>query len=162
HINLDILRKFDVDIPRLPIQRKIAVVLSAYDELIENNTRRIKLLEQMAQALYHEWFVRPCSFGKIPKGWKTNRLADVCDIVMGQYPSSEFYNRRGEGLPFHQGVTDFGHRFPVNRVYCTIESRVAERGDILFSVRAPVGRINIANKKIVIGRGLSAIRSKTG
>ena len=81
---------------------------------------------------------------------------------MGQSPKSEFYNETGEGLPFHQGVTDFGQRFPTDRVYCTVQKRIAEAGDILFSVRAPVGRINVANKKIVIGRGLSAIRSKSG
>jgi type I restriction enzyme S subunit len=81
---------------------------------------------------------------------------------MGQSPKSEFYNETGEGLPFHQGVRDFGKRFPTDRVYCTVQNRIAEAGDILFSVRAPVGRINIAHKKIVIGRGLSAIRSKRG
>ena len=81
---------------------------------------------------------------------------------MGLSPKSEFYNETGEGLPFHQGVTDFGERFPTDRVYCTVQKRIAEVGDILFSVRAPVGRINVANKKIVIGRGLSAIRSKSG
>jgi type I restriction enzyme, S subunit len=79
---------------------------------------------------------------------------------MGQSPESQFYNNRGDGLPFHQGVTDFGPRFPVDRMYCTVMNRIAERGDILFSVRAPVGRINISTKKIVIGRGLCAIRSR--
>lgn len=157
-----LLKGMEIELPPLAVQRKIAAGLSAYDELIENNTRRIKLLEQMAQALYREWFVRPCQSGKLPKGWETKRLADVCDIVMGQSPASEFYNERGEGLPFHQGVTDFGDRFPVDRMYCTAENRIAEKGDILFSVRAPVGRINIATEKIVIGRGVSAIRSKTG
>ena len=87
---------------------------------------------------------------------------DQCDIVMGQSPKSEFYNEEGEGLPFHQGVTDFGKIFPTTRVYCTIKNRIAESGDILFSVRAPVARINIADRKIVIGRGLSSIRSKDG
>ncbi len=86
----------------------------------------------------------------------------MCHVLMGLSPKSEFYNQIGEGLPFHQGVTDFGERFPTDRVYCTVQKRIAEVGDILFSVRAPVGRINVGNKKIVIGRGLSAIRSKSG
>ncbi len=73
---------------------------------------------------------------------------------------SEFYNEIGEGLPFHQGVTNFGARFPTDKTYCSVLNRIAEAGDILFSVRAPVGRINIATKKIIIGRGLCAIRSK--
>ncbi len=81
---------------------------------------------------------------------------------MGQSPKSEFYNKVGEGVAFHQGVTDFGDRFPFDRLFCTADGRTAEAGDILFSVRAPVGRMNIANKKIILGRGLSAIRHNDG
>jgi type I restriction enzyme S subunit len=169
-------RLYDVEVcvPPLPTQRKIAAVLSAYDDLIENNTRRIAVLEEMAQAIYREWFVRfrfpgheqvalvDSALGPIPEGWEVKRLEDVCDLVVGQSPKSEFYNERGEGLPFHQGVKDFGSLFPKTRVYCTVMRRVAQDGDILFSVRAPVGRINIADRKIVIGRGLHAIRNKAG
>jgi type I restriction enzyme S subunit len=156
--------------PSLLVQSRIASVVSAYDGLIENNTRRIKILEEMAEALYREWFVHfrfPVSEkvklidGDLPRGWELKKLGDVSDIVMGQSPRSEFYNETGEGLPFHQGVTNFGDRFPVDRIYCTVENRIAQEGDILFSVRAPVGRLNIADKKIIIGRGLCAVRSKT-
>ena len=172
--NAQVLTSFPLLVPPLPIQRKIAAILSAYDDLIENNMRRIKILEEMAQTLYREWFVKfrfprhdrvgivESDLGMIPEGWGVKRLGDVCNILMGQSPKSEFYNDNGEGLPFHQGVTDFGELFPTDRMYCTVQNRVAEAGDILFSVRAPVGRINIANKKIVIGRGLCAIRSKSG
>ncbi len=171
---LTTLRNATIHLPPLPTQRKIAAILSAYDELIENNTRRIAILEEMAQSLYREWFVHfrfpghekkkmvESPLGLIPEGWEMVKLGEVCNITMGQSPSSEYYNSRGEGLPFHQGVSDFGERFPTDRMYCSIENRIAEDGDILFSVRAPVGRINLANKKIVIGRGLCAIRSKTG
>ena len=100
--------------------------------------------------------------GLIPQGWEVKQLGETCHVIMGLSPKSEFYNEASDGLPFHQGVADFGERFPTDRVYCTIQKRVAEANDILFSVRAPVGRINIANKKIVIGRGLSVIRSKSG
>ena len=165
----------DISIPFLPLQtqHKIAAILSAYDDLIENNTRRIKILEDMAQTLYQEWFVHyrfpghenvpmvESELGPIPQGWEIKQLSEMCNILMGLSPKSEFYNQTGDGLPFHQGVTDFGQRFPTDRVYCTVQKRIAEAGDILFSVRAPVGRINVANKKIVIGRGLSAIRSKS-
>jgi type I restriction enzyme S subunit len=125
----------------------------------------------MAQALYREWFVHfrfpghetvrmvDSPLGRIPEGWEVKKLGETCQIIMGQSPKSEFYNEVGKGLPFHQGVTDFGSRFPTHRVYCIVQNRIAEAGDILFSVRAPVGRINIADKTIVIGRGLSAIRS---
>lgn len=80
----------------------------------------------------------------------------------GAEPRSQHYNEDGIGLPFHQGVSGFGTRFPTNSVYCAVENRVAEPGDILFSVRAPVGRINLSRERIVIGRGLAAIRSTEG
>lgn len=81
---------------------------------------------------------------------------------MGQSPESKYYNEDGEGLPFHQGVTDFGDRFVTHRIYSTALNRIAEAGDVLCSVRAPVGRLNVTLDKIVIGRGLAALRSKTG
>ncbi|MEI6327612.1 MAG: restriction endonuclease subunit S [Pseudanabaena sp. ELA645] len=155
-------------VPEIPEQNKIADIISAYDDLIENNRRRIQLLERSLHLLYKEWFVHlrfPCHehskvVGGIPEGWEKVRLCEVAETVMGQSPPSESYNDNGIGLPFHQGVTNFGSRFPENKTYCTIESRIAEPNDILFSVRAPVGRINITLDKIVIGRGLAAIRSK--
>jgi type I restriction enzyme S subunit len=164
----------EIPLPPLPTQRKIAVVLSAYDGLIENNTRRIAILEQMAQLIYREWFVHfrfpghesvlmvDSELGPIPEGWELKPLGDICHLVLGQSPKSKFYNDTGEGLPFHQGVSDFGHLYPTTRRYCTVTKRVAQEGDILFSVRAPVGRMNIADREIVIGRGLHAIRSRTG
>ncbi len=172
--NAQVLTSFPISLPPLATQRKIAAILGNYDDLIENNTRRIKILEEMAGTIYREWFVEfrfpghenvkmvDSELGLIPEGWGVKQLGEMCDVVMGQSPKSEFYNESGEGLPFHQGVTDFGDRFPTDRVYCTIQNRIANPGDILFSVRAPVGRINVADKKIVIGRGLSAIRCKDG
>jgi type I restriction enzyme S subunit len=162
HMRLADIPSLEIYAPDVSVQRRIGATLSAYDELMENNRRRIRLLEAMARALYREWFVRPCQAGKLPKGWEMKKLVDVCHLTMGQSPKSEFYNETGEGQPFHQGVTNFGDRFPTDRLFCTVEGRVAEAGDILFSVRAPVGRLNIADKKIVIGRGLSAIRHREG
>lgn len=173
-VNRNFLHMLPVKLPPLDQQVIISSILSAYDDLIENNTRRIRILEEMAQSLYREWFVHfrfpgyekvklvNSTLGKIPEGWQINKLRDACIIIMGQSPKSEFYNEDSEGLPFHQGVKDFGARFPTDRIYCTVTNRIAEARDILFSVRAPVGRINLTNKRIVIGRGLSAIRSKAG
>ncbi|MDR3412386.1 MAG: restriction endonuclease subunit S [Formivibrio sp.] len=173
-ITIEHLKDFEVEFPPLPVQRRIAGILSAYDELIANSQRRIRTLEAMARALYREWFVHfrfpghqkikmvDSPLGKIPHGWEVKILKDACYLTMGQSPKSEFYNETGEGQPFHQGVTNFGDRFPTDRLFCTVEGRVAEAGDILFSVRAPVGRMNIADKKIIIGRGVSAIRHKEG
>ena len=159
---------FEVRLPHVNAQKRIASALSAYDDLIENNRRRIQLLEQAARLLYKEWFVHLRFPGHehvsvvdgVPHGWEKKNLSEIAEITMGQSPRSTYYNERGNGLPFHQGVKNFGTRFLSHRIYCTMKSRVAEAGDILFSVRAPVGRINITTDRIVIGRGLSAMRSK--
>lgn len=154
-------------IPGITEQKQIADVVSAYDDLIENNRRRIQLLEQAARLLHKEWFVHLRFPGHehtqiidgVPEGWEKKPLSEIADITMGQSPKSIYYNQDGNGLPFHQGVTNFGVRFPSHETYCTVQSRIGEPGDILFSVRAPVGRINITHDKIVIGRGIAAIRS---
>lgn len=148
-------------------QRRISSILSAYDDLIENNQRRIQLLEQSARLLYKEWLVHLRFPGHeqvrikdgVPEGWENKPLGEIAVVTMGQSPKSIYYNEEGNGLPFHQGVTNFGNRFPSHQTYCTVQNRLAEPGDILFSVRAPVGRINITTDRIVIGRGLAAIRS---
>lgn len=90
--------------------------------------------------------------------WPTIELGDVADVVMGQSPPGETYNENGEGLPFFQGKADFGERFPDARKWCTVPKKVAEPGDILLSVRAPVGPTNIAVERSCIGRRLAAIR----
>jgi len=140
-------------------------------------------LEAMAKQLYDYWFVQfdfPNEEGKpykssggtmvwneklkreIPKGWNNGTLIDIANITMGQSPDGTSYNEIGEGVLFYQGSTDFGMRFPSVRQYTTAPSRFAKKGDILMSVRAPVGAVNIANKDCCIGRGLSALNSKIG
>src|SRR5690554_3660724 len=89
-------------------------------------------------------------------------LDEVADIIAGQSPPSKFYNKKGEGLPFFQGKADFGEKYPIVRAWCTEPTKVANTNDILMSVRAPVGPVNIATEKCVIGRGLSAISAKDG
>ena len=153
--NEDLL-SMTVSLPPLPIQRRIASVLGAYDDLIENNRRRIALLEKMARELYRERFVRRAGKGN------TVTLGEIATITMGQSPDSSGYNSEGRGLPFHQGATGFGNRFPKNEMWSTSGKRFAEAGDILFSVRAPVGRINIATEKIIMGRGVASLRQKEG
>lgn len=97
---------------------------------------------------------------QLPEGWVWKRLSEVSDILMGQSPASESYNDCGEGLPFFQGKAEFTGFHPVVRKWCTDPTRVAESGDILLSVRAPVGPTNIADQQCCIGRGLAAIRGK--
>jgi len=91
--------------------------------------------------------------------WINCRLSEFCDIVMGQSPPSTSYNTSGDGLPFFQGKAEFGELYPQIQKYCNKPKKIAERNDILLSVRAPVGPTNIAIKKSCIGRGLAAIRA---
>jgi type I restriction enzyme S subunit len=165
-VNKSSFSKIKLQVPERDTQRKIAAILTAYDDLIEVNKRRIALLEKMAEELYREWFVRMrfpgyqnTKFVKgVPAGWAETRLGMIARFTMGQSPKSEFYNETGEGLPFHQGVGTYGYRFPSTVTYCSVDGRRAHKGDILFSVRAPVGRLNIADCDLIIGRGLAAIR----
>lgn len=92
--------------------------------------------------------------------WQSGTLSDIAVITMGQSPKGDTFNETGNGAVFYQGRTDFGFRFPTRRLYTTEPKRIAECGDSLMSVRAPVGDLNIAYEECCIGRGLAAIRSK--
>ena len=149
-----------------------------------NNVKTLNQnLEALAKQLYDYWFVQldfPNEEGKpykscggamayneklkrnIPEGWNDGIFSDIANITMGQSPDGSSYNETGEGEIFYQGSTDFGIRFPSVRMYTTSPTRFAKQGDILMSVRAPVGAVNIANTDCCIGRGLSAINSKIG
>lgn len=87
-------------------------------------------------------------------------LCEVADLVMGQSPPSTSYNETGEGLPFYQGKSEFGPTYPTPQKYCTDPKKLAEPGDILMSVRAPVGATNLCHERSCIGRGLAAIRAR--
>lgn len=170
HLPNAALKRVNVRYPNLFMQRRIASILESYDKLIENNRKQIKLLEEAAQRLFKEWFVdlrfpghetTPVHNG-LPEGWQKKKLFDIADVVMGQSPKSEYYNDRGEGLPFHQGVSSYGLRFVTDKIYSTSITRIGKPGSILFSVRAPVGRLNYTKKEIVLGRGLAAINHRHG
>ena len=183
HTSPDKIRDCTVWIPELTEQKRIGKLLRSLDRKIELNRAINQNLEALAKQLYDYWFVqfdfpdengRPykSSGGKmvwndklkreIPEGWDDGILIDIANITMGQSPDGSSYNEVGEGMLFYQGSTDFGMRFPSVRQYTTAPSRFAKKGDILMSVRAPVGSINIANNDCCIGRGLSAINSKLG
>ena len=84
-------------------------------------------------------------------------LTEYCTLNMGQSPDSKTYNTQGNGLPFYQGNADFGETHPITRVWCSAPVKVAEDGDILISVRAPIGAMNMAVERCCIGRGLAAL-----
>lgn len=94
--------------------------------------------------------------------WREVKLGDIAIVTMGQSPKSEFYNSVGEGLPFLQGNRTFGLKYPTFDTYTTNPTKIAEAGDIIMSVRAPVGDLNITPKKICLGRGVCSLRMKNG
>jgi type I restriction enzyme, S subunit len=98
----------------------------------------------------------------LPDGWKWTTLADVCHIELGQSPPSSTYNTDGIGLPFFQGKAEFGDLSPTPVKWCSEPKKIAEAGDVLISVRAPVGSTNLNREKSCIGRGLAAIRPNAG
>ena len=169
-VPISLIKDISLSIPPVQYQQKVVDILSAYDNLIENNQKQIKLLEEAAQRLYKEWFVdlrfpgheiTPIVDG-VPEGWSYANLKEIADVVMGQSPKSEFYNNKNQGLPFHQGVGSYGDRFVIDNTYSTSYTRIAKENSILFSVRAPVGRMNITKNQVVIGRGLASIIHKKG
>lgn len=91
--------------------------------------------------------------------WTYRKLGEACVLTMGQSPSSESYNKEGKGLPFFQGCSDFGKLNPTVKTFCNAPAKIAEIGDVLMSVRAPIGILNIANVKCCIGRGLASFRA---
>lgn len=182
-LTVPMLAEVTIQVPPLSEQKKIASVLSALDDKIALNKKMNQKLEAMAKRLYDYWFVQydfpdknghpykttggPMTYNptlkrEIPAGWTDGVLSDIANITMGQSPDGSSYNEDGEGMIFYQGCTDFGMRFPTARQYTTAPTRFAKKGDILMSVRAPVGAVNIANTDCCIGRGLSALNSKLG
>src|SRR5688572_7869152 len=89
--------------------------------------------------------------------WKTEPLGRIARLTMGQSPDSKYYSEEESGWPFLQGCAEFQSRFPTSKLFCSRKQKLGKQGSILFSVRAPVGRINIADRDYVIGRGLAAI-----
>ncbi len=151
-----LLKELEIKIPKIEYEQKaIANTLSSFDEKIELLKEQNKTLEQMAQSVFKEWFV-----DGVDESWATGVLSDEFKITMGQSPKGDTYNKNSDGMVFYQGRAEFQERFPKRRLFTTAPKRLAEKFDVLMSVRAPVGDINVASEKCCIGRGLSAINSK--
>ncbi|UUX33352.1 restriction endonuclease subunit S [Fundicoccus culcitae] len=163
-----VIKEYEVTIPDLFTQNKISDILSALDDKIEINNKIISNLEEQVQALFKSWFIDfepfqneefvESEIGLIPTRWLVKPLKSVSKITMGQSPKSEYYNLTSNGLPFLQGNTTFGFKFPDVEKYTSKITRESYYKDILISVRAPVGAMNInIFNKICIGRGLASI-----
>ena len=184
----DVAKTHEIQDFRLAEQKAIAHILGTLDDKIELNKKLNQTLEDLAKAIFKSWFVDfdpvrakadghptglpadisdlfpdelvDSDIGEIPRGWEVGKLLDTANITMGQSPPGDTYNENGKGLPFYQGSTDFGFRFPSLRKFCSQPKRLAKVDDVLMSIRAPVGDINRAREECCIGRGLAAICSK--
>ena len=163
------LAKLSLLVPPLPEQKKIASILTSVDEVIENTQKQIDKLQDLKKATMNELLTKgightefkDSELERIPESWYSKRLGDVASIIMGQSPTSDTYNDNDNGTPFFQGKADFGVKHPNVRYWCTSPTKIAPVDSILFSVRAPVGAVNLNNVKACIGRGLASISGKS-
>ena len=177
-LNNEMIGRLKIVLPSKIEQSSIAFVLKNLDDKIDNLRRQNETLEEIARSIFKHWFIdfefpnadgKPykssggamvrSELGDIPEGWQVGKLSDEFEIIMGQSPAGASFNEDKQGMIFFQGRTDFGFRFPTVRLYTTEPKRIAEKFDVLVSVRAPVGDINVATDKCCIGRGLAAVRN---
>lgn len=157
NINAQTFGNMEIPLPERAQQDFLVDVLSPIDEKIKINQQINDNLQQQAMALYASMFL-----DNLALETTAGTLKDIADITMGQSPSGSSYNEDGNGEVFYQGRAEFGYRFPTRRLYTTEPKRMAEAGDVLLSVRAPVGDLNVAYERCCIGRGLGAIHGRNG
>ena len=187
HFNVGAAKTMKVAVPSLQEQDQVIAVLGALDDRITLLRETNATLEAIAQALFKSWFVdfdpvraklegrapegmdeataallpngfEESELGLVPRGWRISTVGESFVLTMGQSPPGDTYSNDGKGLPFYQGRTDFGFRFPTKRMYCSAPTRIAEIGDTLVSVRAPVGDVNMAIERCCVGRGVASVR----
>ncbi len=155
HITKQTLLPHKVLLPPLPEQKRIVDLISSVDSYIEALQQQLESANKSRNAVLHELLIAGGD------GWVETSLEDVAEVIMGQSPDGKSYNQSGEGLPFMQGSAEFGEHHPTPEKWCSDPKKIAEPGDLLLSVRAPVGDTNFANQRIAVGRGLSVIRANS-
>ena len=146
HITKGRFESIQIPLPPLSVQDEIVAEVAGYQRVIDG-----------ARAVAANWRPRV----DIDPSWPVVALGEVCEVIAGQSPPGDSYNAAGTGEPFYQGKTEFGEMFLGDPVKWTTDpKRFAEDGDVLMSVRAPVGPVNLATQRVSIGRGLAAIRPK--
>lgn len=150
-------QQLEMPVPDMDTQKRVIGVLQRIQNKIVVDEKINKNLEEQAQAIYSKMFVEDAD-----SSWPSGVLSDIAEITMGQSPKGDTYNEEGIGTVFFQGRAEFGFRFPTRRLYTSDPKRMAQTNDVLLSVRAPVGDLNVAIEPCCIGRGLGAIHSKDG
>lgn len=149
-VNWRDLKKEEFDLPSIPEQKKLTKVLRAISITKYAYEDLVRQTDELVKSQFIEMF----------KDTQRVPLSEVAEIVMGQSPKGDTYNTNGEGILFNQGSGDFTDKYVATKMYCTAPTRIAKAGDVLMSVRAPVGTVNITLDDCCIGRGLAAIRSR--
>lgn len=136
-------------------QRRIVDLISSIDHAIQAGERYEVRVEEARSHLLQQ-LLEPSD------DWAATTLGDAADIQMGQSPPGSTYNEVGDGLPFLQGSAEFGFRHPTPVKWCSAPKKKAQVGDLLVSVRAPVGDLNFADQDLAVGRGLAVVRGRSG
>lgn len=180
-VNKTTFENLQVDVPPLPVQRKIAAILSAYDDLIENNLRRIKILEEMAQNLYREWFVKfrfpghqhtrfvDSPLGSIPEGWEVVPFTEIADVLSGGTPKTSVPEYWGGQIPF------FAPKDAPNLFYITdteksitelglkkCNSRLYPKDTVFITARGTVGKVVMPSENMAMNQSCYALKGKEG
>lgn len=156
-----------IHVPPFKEQQKIASILSTVDEQIDETEQLIVKTKELKKGLMQQLLTKgightefkQTELGEIPSEWQVLKLNNIAEVIMGQSPNSNSYNESKIGLPFYQGKSEFGKRYPTPVKWCSEPTKIAEKNDILISVRAPVGEVNICQETSCIGRGVGAIRA---
>ena len=170
------LKEFECEFPSLPIQRHIAGILSAYDELIENNQRRIRILEEMARSLYREWFVHfrypghesvslvDSPLGQIPQGWEVRRILDFGKVITGKTPSKANPDFYGENVPFVKTPDMHGNMFILATGECLSNAgadsqanKLIPAGAICVSCIGTIGVVSITTEDCQTNQQINSI-----
>ncbi|MCF6218477.1 MAG: restriction endonuclease subunit S [Gammaproteobacteria bacterium] len=154
------IKAFPVNVPPLSEQNKIAKILSTWDKAIEVTEKLLNNSQQQKKSLMQQLLTGKKRLAGFGGEWDKKSLSKIADIVMGSSPKSESYNKLKKGLPLLQGNADIKNRMSVPRVYTSQITKECFVGDILLSVRAPVGEVSRSKHHACIGRGIAAIRAK--
>jgi len=186
------IESFEVPLPPVPQQQRIAGILGSLDDKIDLNRRMNETLEAMARAIFKSWFVdfdpvraktegrqpvgidpkisalfpwtlRDSVLGSMPEGWREGRLEDIAEVVMGSSPPGDTYNETADGVPLVNGPVEFGEVFAIKRKWTTAPAKLCQPRDLIFCVRgSTTGRRVLADGVYCLGRGVCAIRSSSG
>jgi type I restriction enzyme, S subunit len=166
------LKALPARVPAEACQHRIASILGAYDDLIQNNVRRISILQETARRTYEEWFVRfrfpghenvrrvESGLGPVPQGWALRPLGEVANITMGLSPKGDTYNEVGLGTPLINGPVEFGENFTRRVKWTTSPTKLCRKGDLIVCVRgSTTGKHVKSDGEYCLGRGVCSIRS---